>query len=602
MDQCDERVKRVVVVGGGASGLRAARRLREEHDARVEVCSAEGRTVAWTLEVIVLEACAHCGGRVRQTVLRPDRGGRSTETTTSGSCRDQEAEEELSDGVLVEVGAELMHGRDTYLTRTADEHGWRRRALCVWAQGDGGPSAHPVGGGVARYFDAERAVWYAHDDTDESFCALNSFFDSMSDSGSVSNSGGKDDTRSVKEALMDAGGGAMRLMAMAEAGYANTLGASLSTLSWSEMCAMEEYWDGEGEQDSRLEGTFKLLIDHMKEGIDVRTRCIVTRIEHCAEVHADNGCVVEYIRAEDEDREKDNGQEKRGNCACDTSFSEFPMLGGADVRGSSVAVTCDHVIVTVPVPVLQDGDIAFEPPLPEVTQRGIAKLGWARHCVKLHLLFARRWWRGADIHGIIASGCDVPEMWFDTRPRRMGELVTEIDHSDGDGQIGTREGDASASVGGTGEEEGKEEEEEEELLVVSGFAMDAFAERLSELGDTAAIELFLSQLDTMFGCAHGAAPDVVCTPSSVFIQGWCMDWSKHAFVRGGYSFPREAGSADARAHLASTTAAGADQRILFAGEHCGIHCTTVHAAVESGERAAAQVIDLLHRGSSHTYT
>ena len=182
----------------------------------------------------------------------------------------------------------------------------------------------------------------------------------------------------------------------------------------------------------------------------------------------------------------------------------------------------------------------------------------------------------------------------------MGELVTEKSaippcHSRGDGNdSGAREGGVSATDGSTGEAE-----DDEELLIVSGFAMDAFAERLSQLGDTAAIELFLSQLDAMFACARGAAPHVACTPSSVFIQGWCTDWSKHAFVRGGYSFPREAGSADARAHLASTTAAGADQRVLFAGEHCGVHCTTVHAAVESGERAAAQAIDLLHRIASH---
>ena len=183
----------------------------------------------------------------------------------------------------------------------------------------------------------------------------------------------------------------------------------------------------------------------------------------------------------------------------------------------------------------------------------------------------------------------------------MGELVSETSaipphRPHEDDNSGALERGASAC----NESAGSEESEEEELLVVSGFAMDAFAERLSKLGDKAAIALFLSQLDTMFACTHGAAPDVACTPSSVFIQGWCTDWSKHAFVRGGYSFPREAGSVDARAHLASTTAAGADQRVLFAGEHCGIHCTTVHAAVESGERAAAQVIDLLHRGSSHT--
>lgn len=52
----------------------------------------------------------------------------------------------------VELGAELVHGTNTLLTRFAAEHGHELQPCYVWAHGDGGPVQQPINGGYGLYY------------------------------------------------------------------------------------------------------------------------------------------------------------------------------------------------------------------------------------------------------------------------------------------------------------------------------------------------------------------------------------------------------------------------------------------------------------------
>lgn len=530
---------KVVVVGGGVAGLRAAKTLQQK--------------LGYCKDVVVLEACRVCGGRVREAELVYN-----NRTVDLKSAKQNEGYEKR---VLVELGAEVMHGKDTFLTRTADEQGWQRRAVCVWAQGDGGPGAEAVGGGVAAYYDGQTRRWYSYDDEDEDFVKLNSTFEKMSEAPCFEN-----DFRSVDQALRDEGVSS-KLLPMGEAGYANTLGTSLSNLSWSEMCTMERFWVDEGEEDSRLDATFQPLISYMQHDLNIVYHSVVTSISH-----DESGCLVNYFTRDtlDHDASDIDGDNEREFHATDVSGQNSGKESTVGRKLSSIRA--EFVIITVSLAMLQQSTIEFFPTLPEETADAIRSLGWAEHTVKFHLLFSKQWWQGRDIHGIIAANCDIPEMWFDRRPNRMGQII-------------------SCDV------KSENTTDTEELVIVVGFAMDNFAKELCQLNEDKAIQCFLNQLDSMFKVQghdsnyNHAAPETLFSPSSVYLTGTMTNWANHRYVRGGYSYPKQVGSRLARCQLASPAACGPSERVFFAGEHTGIeHCTTVHSAIETGERAANIII------------
>ena len=112
---------RVVVVGGGISGLACARKILESHDNAIEV--------------IMLEASDRLGGRIR---------GR-----------------EWIEGVITDVGAEFVHGTGTMLTEWIEEFmetgvwgdrfqdGLEEYFTLSHADGGGRPDAALLGGRVA---------------------------------------------------------------------------------------------------------------------------------------------------------------------------------------------------------------------------------------------------------------------------------------------------------------------------------------------------------------------------------------------------------------------------------------------------------------------
>ena len=68
-------------------------------------------------------------------------------------------------------------------------------------------------------------------------------------------------------------------------------------------------------------------------------------------------------------------------------------------------------------------------------------------------------------------------------------------------------------------------------------------------------------------------------------------WSKHPFIRGGYSSPTVHAYG-----LRHELGCPVDDRLFFAGEATSVTgCATVHTAMETGLRAAHEVCNRVHR-------
>ncbi|HMN88449.1 MAG TPA: NAD(P)/FAD-dependent oxidoreductase [Saprospiraceae bacterium] len=202
-----------------------------------------------------------------------------------------------------------------------------------------------------------------------------------------------------------------------------------------------------------------------------------------------------------------------------------------ELQTPAQTVIADRVIITIPLAVLQAGDVQFTPDLPSEKRSAIANIGMGAG-MKIILKFREPFW-GAGVGSIYGSGY-VPEFWA------------------------TNEGRGATPV-------------------LTAFVMGANAEYLSAQGQQA-IPIVMSELDAMYD--NRAA--------STFVEGRIMDWGKEPYIKGAYSYPVVGGGITARATLAKAL----HERLFFAGEatHTQGHNSTVHGALETGIRAADEVI------------
>ncbi|WP_305787181.1 flavin monoamine oxidase family protein [Symbioplanes lichenis] len=119
-------------------------------------------------------------------------------------------------------------------------------------------------------------------------------------------------------------------------------GVPLSFLS-----ARHGFEPGVGEGDRWIVGSYRLLVSHLAEGLNVRTGRPVQRIQ----------------------------------------YDDYQVT----LTGNGFSERFDAAIVTVPVGVLQAGRITFEPPLPRAQAGALGRLGMGR-VEKVVLRFDRRFW------------------------------------------------------------------------------------------------------------------------------------------------------------------------------------------------------------------
>ena len=203
--------------------------------------------------------------------------------------------------------------------------------------------------------------------------------------------------------------------------------------------------------------------------------------------------------------------------------------------------TAGQVIVTVPLPVLRDGDIVFTPKLPAAQQYAARTIG-AGPLLKIFLRFKRRLWPPRRRSLTLLGTPSAPQLWSAGKWRLRADDV------------------------------------------LTAFVTGTAAENLLALGARALPQL-LAELDACLSAPGERAA------SRSLAEHFIKDWSAEPFVRCGYSYP-SIGSAPLRADLARALRqpGAARPSVVFAGEATHEQLFgSLQGALLSAERAVREL-------------
>ncbi|KAL8016508.1 putative amine oxidase, FAD/NAD(P)-binding domain superfamily [Plasmopara halstedii] len=229
---------------------------------------------------------------------------------------------------------------------------------------------------------------------------------------------------------------------------------------------------------------------------------------------------------------------------------------------SGKQLLCKALVVTVSIAVFSK--IAYSPPLPQQKLNAVKSFDM-RRAGKVILHMSGQFWP-ENAHGVICSDCFLPEFWFNST-QGIGHLKTN-----GDKQYVANVTDKSADSGAK--------------YLITGFASALYAEKFIGMDHDEIVEGFLDQLDMIYGTVDEPFP-----ARKNFVKGIYKDWGYEPWICGGYAYPRVGQSDSASSELAAPV----DNRLFFAGEATAFEQPgmSVHAAVDTGTRAAAQVTHAL---------
>eukprot|EP00794_Sanderia_malayensis_P020098 gene20098-22068_t len=470
----------VLIIGGGFAGLYAAVELSKGN-----------------VNITLVEASDYLGGRVKQ--IHPFRG-----------CP------------LVDVGGEFIHGDKTHALKLAKKHGWQYEQL------EEDPSA-----GLICKVNSPNAYTYANghlcciDDSNTDACHLqeliNNFietgtalrrkFTSTTESNTKFNSSINDkeplDTEaetelrrhdcSLADFLSQHGVYTNNKVALlSDAYYCQSEGNDINRIGMLEFSRADEAWQC-GTYLFRLKKTYQIFLDHL--------------IEKCKNVNIKLNWQAKLVDWHGSDSIKVENQSKDIICA-------------------------KYVIITVPLKILQDGDIQFTPVLPAWKERVLSMMEMRSAC-KLFCAFNQSFWpENFNIVYCAEEGWPFKQIW------------NELAYENNDG---------------------------ERFHVLCGFATASLASQASKIDRTELKNRFLKQLDAVFSTENNKQP-----ASESFVDFYFFDWQAHPFIRGGYASPI-VGSHAMSAQLAKSV----DRKLFFAGEATNpTAMSTVQAAIDSGIRAA----------------
>lgn len=387
----------------------------------------------------------------------------------------------------VDIGGEYIHGEDSVLGRAARTHNWNTHFAFDFSVPKG--EGLLVGGKLVRYNDRDPDVQHMVRVADNFWEGTTGecTFDEYIERMKV----------------------APHLRTLITNLIPRTLGTSGSHMGM-ELAASEEGQFEYGDTNLRLTGSMEPLLQWLTRDVDAKLNCQIKRI-------------------------------------VDNPHTKLVQLFDQDGR----VFTADHVIVAVPLTILQQGDIAFEPPLPERKQYAIQSLGMEAGA-KVICKFSRAFWP-QDLCIVITDDDLVAQFWTN------------------------------------GPYPAKDSKDGCEYIVV-GFVMgDDCCARLDAMGDKEAAARLIAILDKTFGKDGDSTP-----ATDSFLDHTVFNWKHHPFVRGAYSFPTP-NTLGFRKLLAEPIGS----RIFFAGEHTARMSATIHTAMETGIRAANEIFRARYGGAHH---
>jgi monoamine oxidase len=249
-------------------------------------------------------------------------------------------------------------------------------------------------------------------------------------------------------------------------------------------------YEGDGDYNFRLKKGYSHLLEKVSAGLNIRYETTVSRIRWSA-------------------------------------------LGIQIQTEANTTYTAQQVVITLPLALLQQDAVEFEPHLPDAKRRAIQGLG-AGHITKLILKFDQPFW-----------------------PRKLESCLTTLDTG-----LWWRPG----------------WNRNNEAPVLTAYTGATGADTLGALGREGAIRAGLQHLEQMF-----ESPLAERLVDALFV-----DWQADPYARMAYSYVPVNGWG-----LRSQLAQPIDHVLFFAGE--ATHPTraaTVHGALESGIRAAHEILSL----------
>ncbi len=212
-----------------------------------------------------------------------------------------------------------------------------------------------------------------------------------------------------------------------------------------------------------------------------------------------------------------------------------------DARGDAGEVRAKRVVVTLPLGVLKADAVVFEPPLPEAKRAAIQAIGFGDALIILLRL------KDSDLARRLG---DFGLLWGEGATSFHRPYVRTRDPPD----------------------------------ILDGFLVGREARKRAAMSGEDLLELTLEELRAI------VPPSVHVGRVDAFTYS---RWPVHPLIRGGYSFLPPGGSVQHRRDLAAPL----DGVLFFAGEatHAQGEPATVHGAIETGYRAAAEVVESLRR-------
>ena len=448
----------------------------------------------------------------------------------------------------LDLGAEYIHGSghvlwDQWMKMTQqqsnDDDDHSLEPYFILSHADGGPGKEPTAEGKYGMFYYNGALIMYND---PKVAPLQEALDEVLDPERILGNTNEAEARhtSIQDVMPDH---VQHLYGLALAGFGNTAGCSdLSKLSLSQLALFEEYWEtNEEEGDYRPRSGMYSIV---QSTLDTLEQYDNFQLILNAPV---NEIIIQNHQHSSEDQNDNANQPTKQVVSC-----RYSVDGNERSENDCTTLTPYALVVTVP-PHLWPTLFPTKDSLPPAKQRAISYIGMER-AVKVMCKFTRRFWPEA-VQSIISADTDqpIPEMWFQSFPSEnvhiaVGFLVSSF---------ADRFVEAICSDGNDSEKSKQQREERATKLMVQQMAaMFRDAVSLEEL--------------------HAA-----------HVKTMVYDWkSDHPYIQGGYMYPKVGISPTDFQALAEPIG-----NVYFAGEATNTNaCCTVQAAMETGLRAAKQIV------------